>query len=282
MDIVENNIINIHGALGDWVDDIYETQQMVVGTNSLPGEEWVKARTFGYVVAFLHFNKLFQIPIIVANSVYSIDYKKIFDKFVTEKKSKTGALSDLFKDFYEHARSMQKGGPEFISSKRWLNIWWPPDELAFIRAVTEGKVDDFYEDAKQILFEILEESGVKNYEKIIVDAINLNKSLIKLPNQTEDLTVCLNYNIWDVYNATLMGKPISLKSGEFRYFIDRTTEVWGSWEDWCRKVVWWSNKKGAYLYDCVSDKTNTIEPASTTTGIEEIKSEPFGNDARYQ
>jgi radical SAM superfamily enzyme len=67
MKIVENDIINIHGALGEWLDDIYETQQMVVGTKSMPGEEWVKTRVFGYVVAFLHFNKLFQIPIIIAN-----------------------------------------------------------------------------------------------------------------------------------------------------------------------------------------------------------------------
>ena len=40
---------------------------------------------------------LFQIPIIIAHAVYGIDYKDIFDKFVTEKESKTGALSDLEK-----------------------------------------------------------------------------------------------------------------------------------------------------------------------------------------
>ena len=74
MKVVENDIINIHGALGEWLDDIYETQQMIVGTKSMPGEEWVKTRVFGYVVAFLHFNKLFQIPFIIANSVYDVDY----------------------------------------------------------------------------------------------------------------------------------------------------------------------------------------------------------------
>jgi len=56
LELVENDIINIHGALGEWIDDIYETQQMVVGTKSMPEEDWVRTRTFGYVVAFLHFN----------------------------------------------------------------------------------------------------------------------------------------------------------------------------------------------------------------------------------
>ena len=126
MKVVENDIINIHGALGEWLDDIYETQQMVVGTKSMPDEDWVKTRVFGYVVAFLHFNKLFQIPIILANSVYGIDYKELFAAFVTEEKTKTGAFSDLISVFYKHTRGMQDGGPEFMSSKRWLNIWWPP------------------------------------------------------------------------------------------------------------------------------------------------------------
>ena len=97
MKVVENDIINIHGALGEWLDDIYETQQMVVGTKSMPDDEWVKTRVFGYVVAFLHFNKLFQIPIMIANSVYGIGYTELLTAFVTEEKTKTGAFSDLIK-----------------------------------------------------------------------------------------------------------------------------------------------------------------------------------------
>ena len=281
MKIVENDIINIHGALGEWLDDIYETQQMVVGTNSMSGEDWVKTRVFGYVVAFLHFNKLFQIPIILANTVYGINYKELLTAFVTEEKTKTNAFSDLISDFYKQARGMQKGGPEFVSSKKWLNIWWPPDELAFIRAVTEGKLDDFYEDAKEILYNVFDNHGIRNYDRVISDAILLNKSLIKLPNQTRDLSIKLNWNILDVYTATLLGKSSTLKRGDFTYFIDRTSETWDSWEDWCEKVVWWSNKKGAYLYDCLVSKSKRKKEFKIPQ-VMKIESEPFGDDARYQ
>tara|TARA_Y100001970_G_scaffold290801_1_gene425789 strand:- start:849 stop:2900 length:2052 start_codon:yes stop_codon:yes gene_type:complete len=283
MEVVENKIINIHGAMGEWLDDIYETQQMVVGTKSMPGEEWVKTRVFGYVVAFLHFNKLFQIPIIIANSIYKINYTDIFKAFVTEKKTKTGSFSDLIKVFYDHARNMQKGGPEFVSSKKWLNIWWPPDELAFIKAVTENRLEDFYVDAKEILFQLFEEktSFIKeDYAKVISEAISLNKSLIKIPNQTDDLHVNLNFNILDIYVQTLMGKESDLREGKFRCHIDRTSETWNSWEEWCEKVVWWSNKKGAYLYNFSITKSKN--PKNNSLQLVEIESEPFGNDARYQ
>jgi hypothetical protein len=246
----------------------------------MPEEDWVRTRTFGYIVAFLHFNKLFQIPIIIANSVYKIDYKDIFDAFVTESKSKTGAYSDLVKVFYNHAREMQNGGPEFMSSEKWLNIWWPPDELAFIKAVTEDKLDNFYEDAKEILYSVFEKHNIKNYDSIISESIYMNKSLIKLPNQTKDLNLNMNYNVWDIYNATLLGNQVELEKGNFNYFVDRTTETWDSWEDWCEKVVWWSNKKGAYLYDCIRqlDEKKHLD----LKNIIKIEDEPFGNDARYQ
>ena len=174
---------------------------------------------------------------------------------------------------------MQNGGPEFVSSEKWLNIWWPPDELAFIRAVTEGKLDDFYEDAKEILYNVLDNHGIRNYDRVISEAILLNKSLIKLPNQTKDLSIKLNWNILDVYTATLLGKSSTLKRGDFTYFIDRTSETWNSWEDWCEKVVWWSNKKGAYLYDCLVSKS---KKEFKIPQVIKIESEPFGSDARYQ
>jgi hypothetical protein len=37
--------------------------------------------------------------------------------------------------------------------------------------------------------------------------------------------------------------------------IDRTRHRWSTWEDWFRQVIWYGNKKGAYLYG-----NNEIEP----------------------
>ena len=132
-------------------------------------------------------------------------------------------------------------------------------------------MDEFYSDAKKILFGILESHGAEGYEDVINQAVHLNKSLIKLPNQSDKLDFVLKYNIWDVYNSIVSGLPLELSEGAYNHSVDRSEDKWDSWEEWCQKVVWWGNKKGAYLYDCnVSDKTP------------EIEKEPFGNDARYQ
>ena len=273
MEIVESDIINIHGSLGS--EEIPETQQMVVGTKTMKGEDWVRARYFASLVGFLYFNKILQIPITVANAHFNLDYRDIFNAFMYFDDNSKGSLYKVQKRLYNHAKDIQKGGPEFCPSKKWLNIYWPPDELAFIEIVTGGEIEQFYDDCKKVLCKALEDKGIKGCKDIIDQSVLLNKSLIKLPNQSKDEIITLDYNIWEVYEGVMKSKDFKFTPRKFVYKIDKTSETWQSWDEWCEKVVWWCNKKGAYLYSCIKDDQNGIK-------TQETKKEPFGNDARYQ
>mgnify|MGYP001570548277 CR=1 FL=1 len=57
-----------------------------------------------------------------------------------------------------------------------------------------------------------------------------------------------DYFILDVYQAVLLGGTADYKFGHYNYLIDRTTEKWDSWEEWYQKMVWYCNRRGAYLY----------------------------------
>ena len=54
--------------------------------------------------------------------------------------------------------------------------------------------------------------------------------------------------IWEYFNSILRGVPEILQESKYEYQIDRAQETWESWEDWYREVVWYGNKKGAYIY----------------------------------
>jgi len=152
------------------------------------------------------------------------------------------------------AFEIQSGKPEYTSSKKWLNIWWTPDELMLINICTGNKLTDFYNQSEQLLSEFLNRKKIRNYTDILHDAVILNKNLIKLPFQNKNLDLKLSYNIWEGYIAGLSGKEISLTAGNYNCEIDRTSNKWSSWEDWCKEVVWYGNKRGLYLYNCTEIK----------------------------
>lgn len=247
-EIVESSATNNHGNLRD--EEVHETQRIVVGTKTMPPEDWVKTRSFSWMTSLLYFDKLLQLPFTLLNREYSVDYRDLIESFVNTDSKKTPILSNINSFLTDKAIDMQKGGTEFCESKEWLNMWWPADELTFINLCTGGKLNQFYEEAKKTIEGTLKQKGVGFDPLVIDEAISLNRDLIKSPFQKTDLTVILKYNIWDVYKGALTGKPVPLERGNNRYLIDRTSESWQSWKEWCQKVVWYGHKKGDYMYSC--------------------------------
>lgn len=251
-EIAETKLINIHGSLEN--EEIQELQRLVVGTNTMPNDDWVKARIWSWMVSLLHFNKLLQIPFTVLRKVYSVSFKDLFEIFILPDK-KFSVLSEIYLFFEKKSKDIQSGGAEFCESKEYLNIWWPADELMLIKLCAENKLLQFYRESEQLLARFLQQENITDFKNILQDAIVLNQNLIKLPFQNKDINLKLSYNIWDVYQAGLIGDNVSIKKGEYHYEIDRTSAKWSSWEDWCREVVWYGYKRGAYLYPVKSNET---------------------------
>ena len=245
--IVETKIINGHGKKNDSISGIDELQKLVVATNTMPPSDWRKARTLCWMVNLIYFNKLLQIPIITLKEVYGVSYKEIFKFFAERQQSEDFPVFKEINDFFEKtAQDMQKGTQEeFIHSPEWLDIWWPVEEYVFIRLCKENKLKQLYSEAEKIMMHFVTS---EQSTKPLLEALALNKVLIKLPFQSDNIEINLNYNIWDIYRSVLLGQTIPIQSGDYHYIIGRTKEYWSSWEEWYEKMVWWSNRRGAYLY----------------------------------
>ena len=84
--------------------------------------------------------------------------------------------------------------------------------------------------------------------QIIHEAIEFDRNLIKLPFQDTDLDITPHYSILEYYRAAATSCPIAHEDRIPQYHGDGTTNRWSTWDDWCRKVIWWGNNKGPYLY----------------------------------
>lgn len=249
-DIIETKIINIHGSLST-IEEVPEIQHLVVGTRSTPRADWIKTRVFGWMTALFHFDKLLQIPFIIIHNEFSLSFRELIELFITDQ-SEFPIVQNIYSFFVNKAKDIQNEGAEFCESKKWLNIWWPADELMLITLCTENNLENFYKEAEEIIDNYLKHKGLSHYKQILHEALYLNQNLIKLPFKKYDKELQLAYNIWEVYYAALRGNHEPLEEGSFSYKIDRTSAKWSSWEDWCREVIWWGNKKGAYIYNCAA------------------------------
>ncbi|WP_372400670.1 radical SAM protein (plasmid) [Azospirillum sp. HJ39] len=249
MRLVESQIINIHGEDPCLDDDVPEMQQLVVETATMPAADWRRTRAFCWMTALVHFDKLFQIPLIVAHEQSKVSYRVLLESFTRAEKIRFPLISSIYDFFIESATVIQQGGPEYIHSKEWLNIYWPADEYVFIRLTAEGKVDDFYRECTELILEATEATASACLKPAVRDAARLNRSLLKDPSAVSDLVVDLEWNVMELYKAILRGESERLSRTPNTVHIGRSKESWADFNDWCKRVVWWGNKKGAYLYN---------------------------------
>ena len=244
---VPSEIINIHGLRTTSEDDVAEVQELVIATQDMPKEDWVKTRAFSWMIALLHFDKLLQIPLILIHQVCGISFRQLTELFMREGIN-GDTISEINSFFTEKAKDIQSGGFEFCNSPDWLDIWWPADEYMFIKLCRENKLDIFYQEARELLKLFLDSQFIDFPTDLLDQSIMLNRELVKLPFQEEDTYITTSYNIWEFFQSVLVGKPILLDEVGCTYHINRAGFSWSSWEKWYREVVWYGNKKGAYLY----------------------------------
>ncbi|OGN00515.1 MAG: hypothetical protein A2651_00445 [Candidatus Yanofskybacteria bacterium RIFCSPHIGHO2_01_FULL_42_12] len=247
-EIVRTKMISHHGKRNDSISGVEEYQELVVATNTMPKEEWIKAWVFCWMTSLIYFNKLLQIPIMTLHEYYGVSYGQALEAFVKNSScsGELPILSEIYRFFANLARDIQAGcSGEYFHSEEWLNIYWPPEEYILIKLCAENKLEAFYREAEMVMMQFMTSDKPVD---VLLDSLKLNRSLIKLPFKNEDLNLELNYNIWDVYRTVLLGGTADYKPGNYSYCIDRTTERWDSWEEWCQKMVWYCNRRGAYLY----------------------------------
>lgn len=254
---VESKIINIHGERIELDDDVAEVQDLVVATAAMPRADWRRTRTFCWMTALLHFDKLFQIPLIMAHGISGISYRDMIEAFMGADPQRFPMIAEINAFFESEAEAIQQGGAEYVFSKEYLGIYWPADEYIFVKLTADGKFDAFYDEAGRLLAEVVSQKNSSLPMDIIEEAIRLNHALVHQPFVKENLRVRLRYDLLDYWQKVRAGEEAVLREGALEVEIDRTSKPYNDFQKWCREIVWWGNKKGAYLY---SPRAAAISP----------------------
>ena len=254
MRTVSSEIINIHGSKAFLDDDAAEIQDIVIETYSMSAEDWLRTRAISWMISFLYFDKLAQIPIILLREHLGISYKKVFESFMNIHRNEFPILGEIRDFFINEARLIQSGGVEYKYSEEWLGVYWPADEYVYIRLTAEKKFDSFYEEIERLFITLCSQTKISNSTEAVQDAITLNRALVNQPYFKTDVQVNLKFNIIDFWHGITEGQTVELKKGNYVHQVNRTLQDYSDFQLWCKEVVWWGNKKGAYLYSLTNKK----------------------------
>lgn len=246
---VRSEIINFHGTREASDDDVPEYQHLVVSTASMPADDWRRTRSFAWMCAFLHFDKIMQMPIIVAHELTGIAYRDIIKAYIDVDAKEYPLLGEIRDFFLAEAASIQNGGPEYVFSEEWLGIYWPADEYIFIKLTNERRFAEFYKQAGRLLLELVSQHSPSTPLAALKDAVTINGAMVSQPFFKDDISVTIDHDVVAYCRGIREGRPQPLDRVKTTVEIRRSAAYYAHFNDWCREVVWWGNKKGAYLYN---------------------------------
>ena len=185
---------------------------------------------------------------------FLVPISQVLDSFISVS-SRYPLLHSLIKFLDSEALSISNGGPEYIHSKSFLDIYWPIDEYLFIDLVVNSKLDIFYSELKSFLIELLSNSQNDYFDylspdaatSIISESIDLNHWLLnttlKKPQTFES-----HWNILDCFESHINGGFVDLSRSNANFQISDHSPFHPDLDDWLREIVWYGNKRGSYLH----------------------------------
>jgi radical SAM superfamily enzyme YgiQ (UPF0313 family) len=213
-------LANVHRKPEEAIDGIEESQELVVGSATMPREDWVKTRVFAWVTGLFHFRKEWlQLPFILLHQEYGLSYREMLEWLMAAPPERPllHAAMGLLRD---KARAIQAGDYEFIMGEGQWEVFWLADEYLFLHWILNGQVDAVYAECQAHLEELLAQKSLELPPNLLSEAIQLSRLAFDLDMRPGPFEIALNWNLWEYFQGARKGEPVPLQNRPIAYCKD--------------------------------------------------------------
>ncbi|HOO25675.1 MAG TPA: cobalamin-dependent protein [Clostridiales bacterium] len=230
----------IHCKLPDSKKEILEYSDIVVSTNTMPAEDWVKSAVFSFFVQALHNLGLVRCLALYMRYEQNVPFFDFYQNFIDWAKRADGTfINSVFSKITSLASGIAQGENAWVViDSRFGELAWCLEEITYLEFALRS--DDFYKEfgdyLKEAYFFSDKEEDLLSFQREILKKLGIKTQPIKL-----------GYNFIEYFEAIYNGNPIKLTKTQSEFnFEDKT--AYGGWEDYARDIVWLGRREDSALY----------------------------------
>ncbi len=217
-----------------------EYNEIVVETNTMSREMWVRATAFYYMTKALHGNGLLRAFSIYLFNEKNVPYEKFYDAAIDYFESHPDLMvSKLYADIKSHADELSLG----ITNRKLMfgpcgEVVWDDHEYVVLHILE--KLDVFYDE----IYGFLKTFDIE--ENVFNDLLAYQKNIMRRPDDSEK-TVSLCYDIHSYLKNIYVNAYHPLEKKKHT-LVMRDSNVMHNWQDFGKFVIWygrmgWSSYK---------------------------------------
>lgn len=246
---VHTPVLFFHGTPPEEDESLREHYELVIGTNTLSPDDWLKTQMFAWAVQAFHCMGLTQIIAVFLNAYYGLSYRRFYEKFLGFAALKTDTvLHRAYKSALAGFVALREGREWGFTDSRFGDITWPLEEGAFLTCVAER--DRFYGELFAWLIGTKEERWV-GQAGVLRDLVCYQRARVKAPFQQYEL-VHLRH---DIHRAVAAAYDDSVpRVNGTTFFLEKTNfvsvhadKVHSGLKEFAKEVVWFGRKGGSFV-----------------------------------
>lgn len=211
--------------------DVPEYNEIIVETNTMSREKWVKATVFYYLAKAFHGNGLLRAFAIYQHYENNVPYSVFYDGLLTYFEENPGLfVSSLYFDIKSHADGVSRGtdNRKLIFPPAGDVVW---DDHEYVVLNILSRIDTFYEEILPYLKKYSYADGV------FEDLLNYQRTIMRRPDD-ESALITLSHDIHAYYSRVYVNEYAPLEEKCIKYSMT-DTEVMHDWKSFGKFVIWY-------------------------------------------
>lgn len=233
--------------------DVQEFEEIVVGSNTMPFEDWVRTNVATSIVNVLHYQKLLHQVAIHLHAAHATGYRRLYEHLVRaplEQPERFPITSSVWRFAESYFRSMGSGrGPRLVFPE-YGDIVWPIEEALFLLLAKD--FTGVYAELRALLDGFLEEMELPEPRDRLDDLFRFQQLQTPRPGGPLQVEAELEY-AWPEYfgglgltsDESTDWKP---ESGVARYRVTDHHRTGGDLVRFAREVVWYARSASNLPY----------------------------------
>ncbi len=210
--------------------EIQERTRYVIGTNTMPTEDWIACNVFTcFEESYHHYGILKFIAIYLYHEL-GIPYEKFYNSIIDFAKSDKSSIGySVYEKLYNFFKSVSLEKPiKLYANEIYGNITWIPKNVAHLDTIY--RLDDYYSEIKPLLISL----GIN--ENTADELIKYQKTALKLPSRN-NFSVDFSHN-WHEYFINILADsyaPLAEKKNRVSVNNDSIPD---NWKDYALESTW--------------------------------------------
>lgn len=232
------------------MDDVLSGHSsIVVETNTMSSDEWVRANEFSTCVQSMHHFGIMQCIAMYVRTQQNVSYYDFYSalhKYIESESELCCSVFDMASTVLNRFVS-GKGGLTY-QNDIFGKITYPLEEAVFLLLLYES--EKFYEEMKKFAQRYIAD------DKLLDELLRYQKAVVLKPGEN-NLEYEFDYNFRDYFDAVLRNEKITLEKTKVKYRFFTPFET-ADWIEYAKEIIWFGRRNGRMMYSNMPNKIDCI------------------------